>query len=178
MKPFEIFDDILTQGEIEGVERLMRQPFFPWYMQEYTATGDCKDERYQDVPFISHSFINRGIASSFANTAFDLLNKFKERSAVNYTSVDRAIGAATFKTETPLVTPPHIDITEPHRVLLYYVNTTNGQTVIYEKDTDFEELSRVNSRAGRFLLLDGSYWHSAVTCTDNNYRIIINYNLL
>lgn len=178
MTPYEIVDDVLTAKEIEGIERVMRQPFFPWYMQEYTATGDCKDERYKDVPFISHSFISNNNMSSYSDMAIDIVKKFEERSGIQYNKIDRAIGAATFKTSEPIITPPHLDMQVPHRVLLYYVNSSNGQTLIYKKDTDYEELGRVNAIAGRFLLLDGSYWHSAKTCTNNNYRIIINYNLL
>ena len=175
---FEIFDDVLTTYEIEDIERLMRQPHFPWYMQEYTATGNCTDIRFQDVPFISHNFINRNKFSSFAQAAIDLLNKVRDRTGLNYQYIDRAIGAASFKTSSPIITPPHLDMETPHRVLLYYVNTTNGQTAVYKKDTDYEELTRVNMRAGRFLLMNGEYWHSAITCTDVNYRIIINFNLL
>lgn len=178
MQPFEVFDDILTGDEILGIERVMRQPFFPWYMQEYTAAGSCNDQRYQDVPFLSHTFINQGNESSFSGMAKDIVKKFSERSCLEFTVIDRAIGAATIKSNVKYTTPPHVDIPIDHRVLLYYVNGSDGQTILYKKDTDFEELARVDCKAGRFLLFDGSYYHSALTCTNNNYRIIINFNLL
>ena len=175
---FDVFDDILTNEEVLGIERVMRQPFFPWYMQEYTATGKCLDQRYKDVPFLSHTFINTNNESSFAPMARDIVKKFSDRSGACYNIIDRAIGAATVRSSERYTTPPHIDIPIDHRVLLYYVNSSDGQTVLYKKDTDYDELARVDCKAGRFLLFDGSYYHSAITCTNNNYRIIINFNLL
>ena len=117
------------------------------------------------------------ISANAVNFASKLSGDAKNR-PIAFSRLINTRKRASFKTSSPIITPPHLDMETPHRVLLYYVNTTNGQTAVYKKDTDYEELTRVNMRAGRFLLMDGEYWHSAVTCTDVNYRMIINFNLL
>ena len=172
-----ILDNVLSSAEVLDIERVMRTPYFPWYIQEYTASGTCVDPRFKDTPFISHSFISRGSHSSYAPLANKVVSTLEQVVEEKY-KIDRAIGAATFKSSDKFITPPHIDMDIDHKVLIYYVNDNDGQTIFYKPETNFEELMRVDVKAGRFVLFDGRLYHSAVTCTNSNYRIIINFNLL
>ena len=75
---------------------------------------------------------------------------------------------------------PHIDIDDMrHLVVLYYVCTADGDTVIYNerKESDiYTEKQRVTPKQGRVVLFDGSHYHTAQQCT-NKIRCIVNYNL-
>ena len=84
------------------------------------------------------------------------------------------------------VDTPHLDRYEPHLVILYYVNDSDGETVIYnykskdENDIpyfeDVKELKRITPKQGRIVVFDGRYWHTAEQPT-NNIRCIININI-
>jgi len=67
----------------------------------------------------------------------------------------------------------HVDYQTPHLVLIYYVNTVDGDTLIYENDKIVE---RVSPKRGRCLLFDGSLQHTS-TSPALGPRIIINNNI-
>jgi len=75
---------------------------------------------------------------------------------------------------------PHIDIDDvEHTVVLYYVCTSDGDTVIYneriESDT-YTEKQRVTPLQGRVVFFDGGLFHTAEQAV-NKVRCIANYNL-
>ena len=67
----------------------------------------------------------------------------------------------------------HVDYKIPHLVLIYYVNSTDGDTLFYEGDRVVE---RVTPRRGRCAIFDGSILHTSSTSTLSP-RIIINNNI-
>ena len=82
-------------------------------------------------------------------------------------------------------TPP-LDRTEPHLVFLYYVNDSDGDTIIYNYKSksptdipffeDVKEQKRVKPKQGRVVIFDGMYWHTAEQPT-KDVRCIINFNI-
>jgi hypothetical protein len=68
---------------------------------------------------------------------------------------------------------PHIDYKIPHYVLLYYVNSTDGDTLMLDGNIIRD---RITPKRGRFVLFDGSILHSSSTSTLSP-RIIINNNI-
>ena len=69
---------------------------------------------------------------------------------------------------------PHRDYQIPHLVLIYYVNSTDGDTLLFDDKNRIIE--RVTPRRGRVVLFDGSILHSASNSTEQP-RIIINTNI-
>jgi len=82
---------------------------------------------------------------------------------------------------------PHIDADRDHLVILYYVNDSDGDTVIYKnkftgyneipKFNELEELKRVTPKAGRVVMFNGRHYHTAQQ-PEHNVRCIINYNVI
>jgi len=82
----------------------------------------------------------------------------------------------------------HVDLpdTLPHVAAVYYVNGSDGETIIYEQTSDtiagganvkLTEHARVKPKRGRLVLFDGLRYH----CSSQpkiNYRCIINFDLL
>jgi len=76
---------------------------------------------------------------------------------------------------------PHIDLDEgvKHVVVLYYVVTSDGDTIIYNERTESEtytEKQRVTPKQGRVVIFDGGLYHTAQQCSKTP-RCIVNYNL-
>lgn len=69
----------------------------------------------------------------------------------------------------------HVDYKFPHLVLLYYINTTDGDTVLYDNNNMIIE--KISPRRKRCVLFDGSIRHSSSSSTLSP-RIIINTNIL
>ena len=75
----------------------------------------------------------------------------------------------------------------PHFVMLYYVNDSDGDTIIYNEKTKFDNCKvddemkfsikkKVSPKQGRVVLFDGRHWHTAQQ-PNHNLRCIVNYNL-
>ena len=78
----------------------------------------------------------------------------------------------------------HVDLPadQPHIACVYYVNGSDGDTIIYENTigsdiTDLVEHKRVKPKRGRMVFFDGSRFHCSSQPTIN-YRCIINFDIL
>jgi len=83
--------------------------------------------------------------------------------------------------DTSVVDTPHIDLDEgiEHTVVLYYVVSSDGDTIIYNERTESDtyiEKQRVTPKQGRVVIFDGGQYHTAQQCKDR-IRCIANYNL-
>lgn len=66
----------------------------------------------------------------------------------------------------------HVDIRQPDSTTaIYYLNTNDGYTV-------FEDGRKVASVANRIVLFDTSLRHTGASCTDADYRMVLNINML
>jgi len=70
----------------------------------------------------------------------------------------------------------HVDRRSEHVVCLYYVNDSDGDTVLFNGDTE-EVIQRVTPKRGRVVLFDGGTYHASGKPTVN-CRAVINLNLV
>jgi hypothetical protein len=81
----------------------------------------------------------------------------------------------------------HVDLPIPHLACVYYVNDSDGDTVLYEQTWNntipnssnnvMVEHARVTPKQGRFVVFDGMRYHCSTQPT-TGYRCIINFNLI
>ena len=55
------------------------------------------------------------------------------------------------------------------KTAVFYINTNNGWT-------EFKKGGKVKSVANRIVIFDSKLEHSGVTCTDENKRVVMNFN--
>lgn len=91
----------------------------------------------------------------------------------NISRVFRSRIRFTLNRHVSLVEDKHVDYNFPHLVLLYYINTTDGDTVLYDGDRIVE---RISPKRGRCVLFDGSVVHASSSSTLAP-RLILNTNL-
>jgi hypothetical protein len=88
---------------------------------------------------------------------------------------------------------PHIDTWRPHWVAIYYVNDSDGDTIIFNETNDtynsgqtdinkslsnnFTIKRRVTPKKGKVLIFEGKYYHTSSWPTVNKCRSVININL-
>lgn len=96
--------------------------------------------------------------------------------------------------ETQLDVPyhnPHVDFYTPHLVGLYYVNDSDGDTVVfnetsekvsleqsveYSNDRRFTEQIRISPRKGKMVFFDGRYYHASMHPKAHAQRIVVTFN--
>lgn len=81
----------------------------------------------------------------------------------------------------------HVDLPKEHLACVYYVNDSDGDTIIYEQSTldtpegainvDLKEHARVTPKKGRMVMFDGRRYHCSSQPT-KGYRCIINFDLI
>ena len=83
---------------------------------------------------------------------------------------------------------PHVDLYYSHVVMLYYVNESDGDTVIYKEKyngngeakypSHLTELKRIKPKKGRLVVFDGLHYHASSNPRKNPYRCVINFDLI
>lgn len=81
----------------------------------------------------------------------------------------------------------HVDLAEPHYACIYYLNDSDGDTIILEQSTldtepgsqgvDIKIHKTVTPKKGRMVMFDGRRYHCSSQPTQN-YRAIINFDLV
>ena len=180
----KVFDNIISKKDQKFIKNnLLDNADFPW---SYVSDISKKDNTHQRRPGFKHIFKNYNLIEPILVNTKAKLNK------VLYAR-DEILEARAFL-QLPLeknfvgkgVDTPHLDRTEPHLVVLYYVNDSDGDTIIYDyksKDEndipyfeDVKELKRIKPKQGRVVVFDGLYWHTAEQ-PRNDIICIININL-
>src|SRR3954470_17561429 len=153
-----------------------------------------------------------GFARSFGgffHMAFDAASPAPVVSAINallvpllFVSVDKAklkfndlirVRLGMFP-QTQLDVPyhnPHVDFYTPHQVGLYYVNDSDGDTVVFNETSDkvsleqsvqyandrrFTEQIRISPRKGKMAFFDGRYYHASMHPVSHSKRIVVTFN--
>ena len=79
---------------------------------------------------------------------------------------------------------PHCDMNKGGFTAIYYVNDSDGDTLIFNEKTmdpflNGEELSikkRIKNKKGRFVMFNQDYLHTGMFPIKSDYRIVINFN--
>jgi hypothetical protein len=132
--------------------------YFPWYLQNgvnYSEDGYCQ---------FTHNFIsNEKIVSNFITIlqpVFDVL-KTKKLIRVKLNLLN--------KTEKIIEHGFHIDTEINCTTGILYLNTNDGYT-------KFKDNTIINSEENKFIEFNSNTEHTGSSCTDKDYRIVLNLN--
>lgn len=105
---------------------------------------------------------------------------FIAQSALHFSGcneIHRIRAAMSFYANPRFIHQPHIDYEEKHIAAVYYVNESDGETVIY-KDQGNEILQTVEPKPNRIVFFDGNLWHTNYSPNEHKNRIILNFNFI
>ena len=187
----EIFDDIIDKPLQEEIKLtlLKSSSNFPWFfIDDITSSVSDTQSRPGFFHLFCDNFQDNSYFYSMTKPIIDnVVDKLKLKLPSVYQS--RAFLQIPLSLRNNSVNNAHIDYSRPHLVFLYYVMTSDGDTIIYDKKwkkstTDKTEIltknllikKRITPKQGRVVVFDGHYWHAAEQPKHNN-RCVINNNV-
>lgn len=184
---FIVDDDFLPKQIVQNLKHLQGVPF------EYHQSSCYKNKDYSLLdargcehyaPQFVHMLYENGQRSSenFELVCGNILKYFFEKHNIQEKTLIRAKVNLTTRGSGKKTTP-HIDYHRKHYVMIYYVNDSDGDTIIYKQKYGEKRLwltpyKRVSPKAGRCVLFDGLHFHSPSLPKRKTARCVVNMNLI
>jgi len=162
----EVYDDFLSEYQFKKFDaQILNNSYFPWYYSN--GVVEENDGRYQ-FTHVVFDVLRGGTTSDFFPIFESILEKLNVKKLHR---VKLNLNPSTFFHRGG---GWHVDYAAddpfPHtKTAVFYLNTNNGWT-------SFKKGGRVKSKSNRIVIFDSSLKHQGVTCTDNNRRVIVNFN--
>ena len=99
------------------------------------------------------------------------LNVFLSNPNSNVASASRVSSWILFKTKKHTQSEFHVDKEFFCNTAIFYINKNNGYTLLKDK-------TKIAVEENKLLIIDTKTYHAAVTATDTDRRIVINFNYL
>jgi hypothetical protein len=144
----------------------------------------------EDLLSLNNKYSNRFMYCSYVedqnftnNLSIEILDKFCYKHKINYKEVLRTRSNTSFFCNEKRPSVPHIDDSKNHLVLIYYINDSDGDTVLYnnkyneKEDNEMFVEHRISPKAGRAVLFDGGMYHSFYYPNTHDMRSVININI-
>ena len=182
-------DNFLSDNEISDIEnRVINGIDIPWTLAYNTDIHNGResiDSNSQE----SYQFA-AGLQPQMPayNYFMNVFNKFAEKNLISYSRVIRI--KLNWLPRSPGFEDggwhmPHVDYDQEHRVFLYYINDSDGDTFFFnERYPYLSEGSvvtvkeRISPKAGRGVVFDGFMYHASSSPIKNQYRCILNVDFI
>ena len=161
----KIIDDFLSPSDFKLTQNFFTSDNFTWYLNNTIAQHKLGLDQFQFV----HSFfdIRYPSKSNYSNFLQPILTKLKPQYILRIKANLRP------RTAQGVLSPYHTDMDLNQQTAIFYLNTNNGYTKF--QDNDYPDVPSV---ANRLLTFYGGLKHCGSSCTDSNYRIVLNINYI
>jgi hypothetical protein len=158
----KIIDNFLKKEDFENIYNIMTSVNFDWYYNQFINSElDINKKEFQ----FTHTFYAENVPRSTFIIIQPILQKIKSSSLLRI--------KANLLTKTNKIKEYgfHTDFDNKDNLItgIFYINTCNGYTL-------FKNGTKVESIANRFVNFDSKLEHAGTSCTDDNIRIVINFN--
>lgn len=189
-----VSDDFLEKDVPTKIQEFINKENKSLFWEEFKSTNsiekypkinnldvDVVDDR-QDVHvgyFFGKNF------SSVHEIGSNILESFALKHNIEVGKLLRVKANILYKTNNPnSIHPPHVDTDFEHLVLLYYVNNSDGETIIFNEEfnkTNMPDLTvnkKISPKIGRAVLFNGLNYHSSSSPKIFDTRVVININFI
>ncbi|MAP95715.1 MAG: hypothetical protein CMK07_12265 [Ponticaulis sp.] len=167
---YRIYDELIDPETVEQIRLVLFGFQFTWNYHANTnySTSDTQPD---DVPQFTHGFIRDGKNHSrLTAMPLEVVKPF----GLGFDDLLRAKANMVPWDKEPRIHPPHTDDDDPHYVVLYYANDSDGETRLYLPDG--EEVA-IEPRQGRLVTFHGHLKHSSASPVETRFRVAININV-
>ena len=190
LKPTVVIDDVIPESlQTEYQDLIMSQRSWFFIKDMSYARGELKHPSFGFNMLFKHP--EQGILSPlYEAVSVPIINSLLEKEKLDIKDIyfNRAflqlpLSEKFYKGQNGL----HVDLAEPHYACVYYLNDSDGDTIIMEQSTidtqpgsqgvDVKIHQRVTPKKGRMVVFDGRRYHCSSQPTQS-YRAIINFDLV
>lgn len=189
--------NIISKDYQNHLLSLMTSFEFPWAFNPNMVSGDdCFVGQEDNLAGFNHFFYERGeVKSTFFQLIYPLVLNLTSQPNTPFNRLIRMRANLSLSNKhSPLEHHmPHIDSFFPHWNAIYYVNSNDGDTVIFNETNDnydpgqddilkikqnnFTIKKRITPEQGKIVIFPGKYYHSSSFARDTKFRCVINMNL-
>lgn len=188
MNDIQVFDNFIPIEDQNNIESNLLGYDFPWYYnknisyqnEEFNKKWLENDVRLKDTDGFLHSFLKDGNTSIYFDVIKPIIYqlKIKELLRIRGVLVNKNSSFGNF------INIPHVDFPIEHLTAIYYVNDSDGDTVLFKEfwkesvDVNKKTIAqRISPKKGRLLLFNGLRYHSG-SVPSSNHRLVININFI
>ena len=168
---YKVQKNFLDQTFFDHFQKFIFSKTMDWHWEEHQVciTLDLKSSEQNDRSFFSHTFFQDYEPRSphYAHFIAPILQGLK----CKMVSVVRA--NCLIKDSKPHTSNFHSDTDYPCNTAILYMNTNNGYTLLGEK-----EKIKITSEENKIVVFDSLTKHCAVSQTDRERRIVVNFNYI
>ena len=165
----KIEDDFLEQTAFDDLQNLIMSFNFNW--QYSTIIDSCTSIKNEDNFQFVHVFYDDSVPRSpFLERLNPIIEKIQP---ISFWRIKANLRTRLSKIDE---IPFHVDIegipeekSKQWTTSIFYMNTTNGYT-------KFEDGTKVESVANRFVSFPANKKHTGTSCTDEKRKVVINFN--
>ena len=159
----QVIDNFLPECEFKYLESFILSERFPWYF--YNGIVDLNDGKYQ----FTHGFMKNTVPRE-PDINFNVIEPcVKKLGCKTIYRIKANLVPKTFFHRRSCYHTDLIDGPQHSTTAIFYVNTCNGYT-------KFKKGGKVKSVANRMVIFDHAIEHAGVSCTDQQRRVVINFN--
>lgn len=170
-----IIDKVLSDSYADEVKRALLSDYFPWYFNDYVIqTSKEIDDSFQ----FTHSIVNNNEAKSEVFQLIKPMIYFIElHTGLKIKNTVRIKANLITRNNSELNKDRTIHQDNPssnYKSFLYYVDDSDGDTVMYEADKQTETL-RITPKANKGVYFDSNVYHTSTQPTVAKRRVVINF---
>ena len=165
----QIFDDYLDREIFLSIRSALEGPDFPWEPSAILKDPPADlDPAYNQQEV--HGFFLKNAKRQFVSRQFGIIRPLIEKLAP--LDLIKVKLNRTSKKERHYEHAMHRDTQRPGATTaVFYLNTNDGYTA-------FDDGEKVHSVENRLVLFDAARTHTGAFCTDCDYRLVLNLNMM
>lgn len=180
----------LNKDDSTLIENILYSKDFPWFFSEFKNSTVSKKHReiYKnnlnivDKGQLVHEFIstidNKITKSNYIEVVDKILQQYCNKTNIKEIDIIRVKANLVFSNSEynmNTYSVPHKDYDFKHTVLIYYVNQSVGDTILF--DDNLKNIYRIPPEKGKLIAFNGNILHSAGHPFSNETRCVINFNV-
>ena len=188
----KIIDNFVTKSYADSLETICQKEM-DWYLEDNVSgqnklNFDVSGANYEGPQFgFYHWALDKyGNKSQQFDKISPLVHFIEEKGGMPVNEIYRIRLALTTSVGQEVQHRPHVDFTKPHKVLLYYVNDSDGDTFMFNEkfseNFDFDKnpllkftlKEKIAPKKNRALIFDGLTYHNSSKPINNSTRFVIN----
>jgi hypothetical protein len=161
---YEIIDNFLEIDDFNRIKDILMGQYFPWYFNDFVL--DEEDKKIKQYQLVHNFYNNYTQTSNYLEVLEPIISKIKPLELLRIKANLNPIA------ENQIEHGYHVDYENSlsnQKTAVFYINTNNGYTL-------FEDGTKVESVENRFVSFKTSINHTGSTCTNENRRVLINFN--